>query len=522
MRGFDSRPPSQGWTESVDVLPESTLGANVVANLSGKLWSAAMSFVFVPFVIKYLGIEAYGLIGFYVSLTILCSALDLGLSTTLNRELARLTAQSGWRPAARSLVRTLEYLYWGAGLLVGGTVIVSAPWLARSWINARGLNVDTVREAIVLQGVVLALRWPVPLYSGGLMGLQKQVLVNVLNAAFATAQGAGAVLVLIWISPTIQAFFWCHLLIAAVQSVVFSRCLWRAIRLPDHRPRFSGEWLALTWRFAAGMSGITVGAIVLAQVDKVILSRLLPLTSFGYYTLASLIASGLSFAAMAVYAAVFPVFSRLVANDDGELLKTTYHRVCQILSLMLFPPGIAVAFFARELLGWYVPGAGVAANTAGILSVIVFGQMLSSVLVLPLALQLSYGWTRLAVYKHLLGVAFFVPALLLLVPRYGSVGAAAAWVGLNVAFIICEIPLMHRRVLRHELARWYLVDVGLPFVIALAVLGAARRALPAGRSAAFDLVWLVTSAAVTLAVSGAALPTTRKWLSRLLRYRLAT
>ena len=281
MKGPGSRYPSPVQTEPADAGTRGSLGTNVVANLFGKVWAVAMSFVSVPFVIKYLGIEAYGLIGFYVSLAILSSALDLGLSTTLNRELARLAPKSGSTLSARNLVRTLEYLYWGAGLLVGGTVVVSARWIARSWVNTKGLSVDTVTEAIVLQGVVLALRWPVPLYSGGLMGLQKQVAVNLLNAAFATAQWGGAVFVLGWLSPTIEAFFWWHLTIAAVQSIVFARCLWGAIPLSGHHPRFSREWLTVTWRFAAGMSGITVGAILMGQVDKLVLSRLLPLADFG-------------------------------------------------------------------------------------------------------------------------------------------------------------------------------------------------------------------------------------------------
>ena len=49
-----------------------------------------MGFVFVPVYISYLGIEAYGLIGLFATLQAWLSLLDLGLSPTLNREMARL------------------------------------------------------------------------------------------------------------------------------------------------------------------------------------------------------------------------------------------------------------------------------------------------------------------------------------------------------------------------------------------------------------------------------------------------
>ena len=42
------------------------------------------------------------------------------------------------------------------------------------------------------------------------------------------------------------------------------------------------------------MSGIAVLAVILTQMDKVILSRMLPLEMFGYYALASTVATSLA------------------------------------------------------------------------------------------------------------------------------------------------------------------------------------------------------------------------------------
>ena len=475
-----------------------------------------MSFAFVPLVIKYLGIEAYGLIGFYISLTILGSALDMGLSTTLNREIARLTAGPDGVTAARDLLRTLEWLYWAAGLGVGIAVIALAPWLSHSWVNAKGLSVETVGRAIVLQGIALAFRWPIPLYFGGLMGLQRQVIANVLNAAFATAQGAGGLFVVACLSPTIEAYFIWQIVIGGLQSAAYSRALWRAVPQPGHRPGFSRGSLAAVWRFAAGMSVITIGAIALGQVDKIFLSRLVPLESFGYYSVAGLVATGVSFPAMAIYGAAFPLFAQLVATERWDLLTTSYHRSCQWLSLALFPPSLALAFFPREVLEIYVPHSAVASHAAELLRVIVIGHMLSSVLVMPLALQLAYGWTRLALFKYVIGVPLFVGALVLLVPRYGALGAALAWVGVNVGFIACEIPLMHHRLLRGEMSRWYLADVAVPAGVATAILGLSRWVMPVERGALFNLSWLAGSTGLAFVVLVALLPATRPVLNRLL------
>ena len=51
-----------------------------------------MGFIFIPIYISYLGIESYGLIGLFIILQGLLSLLDMGLSPTLNREMARFRA----------------------------------------------------------------------------------------------------------------------------------------------------------------------------------------------------------------------------------------------------------------------------------------------------------------------------------------------------------------------------------------------------------------------------------------------
>lgn len=63
--------------------------------------------------------------------------LDLGLSNTLNRELARLSVLPGKEQEMNNLVRTLEVLYWGIAIFVGVTVVALSPFLANHWIKSR-------------------------------------------------------------------------------------------------------------------------------------------------------------------------------------------------------------------------------------------------------------------------------------------------------------------------------------------------------------------------------------------------
>ena len=52
---------------------------NTAANLAARVWTALVHLAFVPLYVRYLGIEAYGLIGVFTSLLALFALLDLGL-----------------------------------------------------------------------------------------------------------------------------------------------------------------------------------------------------------------------------------------------------------------------------------------------------------------------------------------------------------------------------------------------------------------------------------------------------------
>jgi O-antigen/teichoic acid export membrane protein len=243
-----------------------------------------MSFAFVPFYIYYLGLEAYGLIGFFATLLAVFSFLDLGLPTALNRELARRSSSSVDHGTMRTVVRTLELVYGGIGLIIGGLVFALAAPIVSYWLNTATLSAAQAETAIRLMGVVIALQWPTGLYSGGLLGLQKQVIANVILAGVTTLRGLGAILVLAFIDSTIAAFF-AYQAFVSLAAVVVSRSILTSY-LPPGKARFEIGVFKAVWRFAAGMMGVSVTTIILMQTDKIILSGVLPLEEYSQYVLA--------------------------------------------------------------------------------------------------------------------------------------------------------------------------------------------------------------------------------------------
>jgi len=82
------------------------LERNTLANLAGTIWSAGLGIVCIPLFIRYLGAEAFGLVGLFLTLQSAFAVFDLGIAATLNREIARLSTR-GAAGEPRDLVFTL-------------------------------------------------------------------------------------------------------------------------------------------------------------------------------------------------------------------------------------------------------------------------------------------------------------------------------------------------------------------------------------------------------------------------------
>jgi O-antigen/teichoic acid export membrane protein len=435
----------------------------LLANLGGRGLSLIVSLACVPVYIRVLGIAGYGLIGIWMTLETVANLIDLGLSPTITREIAACSTRPGGAQDARDLVRTLEVGYWMIGLVIGGIVISCASPIAAHWLRSNQLPPDTLRRAIVLIGILILCRWPLSFCCGGLTGLERQVLLSGISTAYAYLRSLGSVFILLFISPTIFAFFVFQIAINVVQTAVLTILLWRC--LPAGRtPRFRPELVRRIWRFAGGNTAITLVSLLVSELDKVVVSVLLPLESFGYYVLGSRIAAGLSIGSSPLFTAVFPAFSRQVASGNERKLADLYHRASQLMSVLVLPVALTVIFFARPLIFAWTGKELVAERTSLIAALLTTGSAFGCLVSVPYALQLAYGWTRLAFWSNVFALCVSIPLLLILTRYFGAAGAASVWLIVNASYLATDVMPMHRRLLRSEAKRWLFEDVGIPLI----------------------------------------------------------
>ncbi|HAE41819.1 MAG TPA: polysaccharide biosynthesis protein, partial [Clostridiales bacterium] len=393
-----------------------------------------MGLVFLPTYIKYLGIEAYGLIGIFAALQGWLTLLDMGMTPVLGREMARFTDGQRSAQSIRDLLRTIETIAMVIAFLTAIGIWLASGWLASDWLKAEKLPLSLVAQTFSVMGVVTALRFIENIYRSAIIGLQRQVLLSLISSAMATLRGFGAVGVMIWVAPTVEAFFVWQGLISIVTLALFAMVLYKTLPHLPTTTHFSLVELKSVWRFAAGISGSTFLVLLLTQIDKILLSRILTLEHFGYYSLAIALTGAFCFFTGPIGQAYYPRFAELSSGRDESALITAFHSSMQLIVILMGTASMVLIFFSETVLFCWTHNSLLAHEIAPLVTVLALGTLLNGLTWIPYQMQIAHGWTSLTIRVNAVAVIILVPAIFVVAPRYGAMGVAWIWVALNIGY----------------------------------------------------------------------------------------
>ncbi len=477
------------------------LARNLFANYAGQVWTALMGFLFVPIYVHQLGVEAYGVIGMFGALIAWLALLDAGLKPALGREMARFTGGGADVEATWNLLRSVEILCIAISLLIAGAALASANWMASSWVKADKLSPQTIAEAVSYMGAIAALRFIEGVYSSCLSGLQRHVSMNVVSVVMATVRSVGAVAVLAWVEASLSAFFVWQLVVSVLTVLVYWCIAYRAMPALSSRARFSVAALKNSWGFAGGMLMITFLALLLTQVDKVLLSTLIPLEDFGRYTLAS-VAAGAIFTLISPISVTFqPRLTQLHAAGQEREFTATFHRGAQLVVVLGGSVAAIVIFHSEALLRIWLHDNELARQTSSLLAFLLAGNLMNGLCHMPYQAQLAHGMTRFPLLVNTLAAIVLVPLIFIVVPVYGAIGAAAIWASLNFGYLVVIAVFVFRSLLQSERKAWILGDVLKPLLPSMAVAALGRWLMPDDLGVFFTLVSLALLTALASAAS---------------------
>ena len=439
-----------------------SLKRNVAANYASQLYVTAVGILILPLYVKHMGAEAYGLIGFFTMLQSWFQLLDVGLTQTVGRETARHRGGSTPTLFYRRLYRSLSVIFWGTALFGGALLWLLAPQIATKWLAPTSLSSDEVTLAIQIMGICVALRWLGGLFRGVVTGSERLVWLSSFNVVFASLRFI-AVFATMWFYGFTPVVFFVHQLVVAVLEV--SGLCWMSRRLlpsleniPD-RLGWSFKPVRSVLGFALTIALTSSLWTLVTQTDKLVLSGVLPLSEYGYFTLAVMVASGIVFISGPVSLATLPKMSKLFAEGDQAGMIRVYRGATRTVIAIAGSAAIVIAFFPEHLLFAWTGDTELASKAAPILRLYALGNGLLAASSFPYYLQYASGRLKYHLIGSLLLVTLLVPSIILVASRFGGIGAGYVWLSLNIVFFLLWVGFVHSRLEPGLHRRWLARDV---------------------------------------------------------------
>ena len=446
------------------------LKKNIIANILGSGWVAALTIIVTPLQVHLLGVEAYGIVGLIAILQIVLGTLDLGLSATITQSVAA-DRTSAWQGSA-SLMNSGLALYHLVAIAIGLLMWGVAPWIARTSLHARTLDPETIVWAVRIIGLYVAVRWPIALYTGVISGVQRMDMLAALKACAGTVRLVGGVIAIALV-PTITVFLWWFLFSAAVELVMYGVVAHRLVPVLTFRSRPSLAPFRSVWKFSLTISAISILAMLLTQIDRLLISTMLDLHALGLYSLAYTAGLALTLIQVSLNSASLPSFAASDRSGPNDMLVQRYQRVSELMGYSLAFPCLALAVFGNEILAMWVGHE--ASNGAYLpLRFLALGFFVAAMVSNAYTVSVATRNVAIPALVNLVGAPLYVPLLYGLIRHYGITGAACGWLVLNCFYMLTLLPIVHRRLLVIPVGGWLMRNVARPATAATASLALAR------------------------------------------------
>ena len=444
---------------------------NIVINYGGQIWAALAGLISLPYIINCLVPDSFGLVGVFTSLMAWLAIADFGMCSTINREFINSRVDIKSRVNAANLLRSFEFLFGIILFIVGLIFFNISGWISINWFQSPNIDSQIIDTSFKLISFLAPLQCYESLYRGALLGFQRHDIINAIRLIVTTLRWIGSAIVLTFIDSSIQTFFIWHIFASLISIMLMLLFTYNLLAAKSEVKLFSTNELKKVYRFSSGMFVQSILTLLLTQSDKLILSKLLSLESFGYYMIAFTYASMIVQLITPITTVYFPIFTESVNSGDNKKLIHNYHKAAQLTTIAVIPIAILIIFNSTDLLTLSSLNSEHIKRIDHLFLFLSIGVSLNTLTHIPYVLTLAYGWTKYAIITNTVSIIFLFPCVVIGAPVYGAEGAAFILILLNIGYFLFGMPYLHKKILKSEYSNWLKYDILIPlffiFVVAL-------------------------------------------------------
>ena len=430
---------------------------NAIYNWVGWIWPLALQLVATPFIVSRLGVEAYGVFALLSVLLGYLSIMDLGFSEATVKFIAEHYGRQ-----ETSLLETIfrcSLLLYSLFGIVGAIILATLTTILVEIIfHTPQPLVQEAKFAFYVTAFSFLINMWVGVFSSVPKALQRYDLLNSLRLALGTLTTLGIVAVLA-LNLSLRA-------VVIVQFISSILGLWLhfvIVRylLPGMKwwPQFDRQSFRRLFGFGGMVLINRITNVVAFQVPQGIIAAVKGPVEVTYYTVPFKLALPIQTMFSTSLQAFFPMSAAMVGAGQNDSLKNVYVRVSQLLVFSATALALPMVILSSDIMRQWM-GPEFATNSYFVLLCLAGAFWLNAFAILPAYILLGAGLAKFNALLGVIGAVYNVVGSLVLAPRYGANGLAAALLLSSVLNVPLAIWLVHSRVLHlptlHVLYQAYL------------------------------------------------------------------
>lgn len=429
---------------TITPLPSSRrLAKNVIWGLGGQLAPMVVAIFSMPFLIRGLGVERFGVLALAWMVVGYFSVFDLGLGRALTKLVAEKLA-SGEEEEIPGLVWTALFLMLMLGCLGAVVVGLLTPWLV---LDALNISADIQPEAL-RSFYVLTFFIPVLIIIAGLRGILEAYQRFGMIAGVSIPSGVYTYLGPLAVLPFTSQLPPIVIMLVAGRALSALAYLALCLRVnPALRRKVSlrPEKLRALVVFGGWLTVSNIVAPFMVYLDRFFIGTLLSVAAVAYYVTPFDVVTRLWVLFGAFTSVLFPAFSMAYKIDRAHLARI-FSQAMKYAFMIVFPLTLCIVAFAHEGLDIWL-GGEFAARGERVLQWLAVGVFFGCLQGVSNTLLQSAGWPDVHAKLHLLELPLYLLALWWAVSAFGVTGAAVVWAfrilldGLAVSWVVAaRIP----------------------------------------------------------------------------------
>ena len=420
-----------------------SLKHNTLWNLGGSLLPLLAAAAFIPYCLRQLGNEAFGVLTLIWGLIGYFSLFDFGVGRALTYGLSKLRAEGNQQGIGHvlqsGLLLTAMTGAAGTVLMLSLASLLAHQWLKISlpWQNDAELAFQIAALGVIPTAITSGLR-------GAMEGLEQFAASNLnkifLGLCMFTLPAASICLHgnSLWHIALYLAL--ARLLVVLIGAAQLRKHLFNANK--NRAPLLAPMRGLMSYGFWLTVSGIISPLMVFG--DRFFISSLLGASQLSAYTIPQEALMRMLIVPAAICGALMPLLSGMQQQNQIEQLYRQQYKKLMLVMLVLCVGAAIVAYPGLR----YWLSADFARQALPITLILVAGSFANGVAQLPYTVLQARGKPKLTAQFHLLELCLYIAALIFFAQTWGLAGAALAWTcRVTLDWILLHIAA--QRLLRH-------------------------------------------------------------------------